>query len=70
MNAEVLSIDLQERTVSASHCPECKSANVSFDHLVLALGSTTNFFGLPGVSQHALPMKNLERRHDAQESHH
>ena len=59
MNAEVLSIDLQEWTVSASHCPQCESANVSFDHLVLALGSTTNFFGLPGVAEHALPMKTL-----------
>ena len=59
MNAEVLSIDLQERTVSASHCPQCESADVSFDHLVLALGSTTNFFGLPGVAERALPMKTL-----------
>ena len=59
LNAEVLSINLEERTVSASHCPECESVTVSFDHLVLALGSTTNFFGLPGVSEHALPMKTL-----------
>ena len=37
MNADVLSIDLHERTVVASHCPACGSAHVSFAHLVLAL---------------------------------
>jgi NADH dehydrogenase len=26
---------------------------------VLALGSSTNFFDLPGLSEHALPMKSL-----------
>ncbi len=59
MNAEVLSIDLRERTVSSSHCPACGTVNLSFDHLVLAFGSSTNFLGLPGVSEHALPMKTL-----------
>ena len=59
MNAEVLSIDLRERTVSSSHCPACGTVNLSFDHLVLAFGSSTNFLGLPGVSEHAMPMKTL-----------
>src|SRR5207248_1049265 len=30
-----------------------------FDHLLLTLGSETNFFGLPGVSEWAVTMKSL-----------
>ena len=30
-----------------------------FDHLVLALGSETNYFGIPGVAEHALCIKTL-----------
>ena len=30
-----------------------------FDYLVVALGSVTNDFGIPGVSQHALGMKSV-----------
>jgi NADH dehydrogenase len=32
---------------------------LSYDHLVLALGSVTNFFGLPGLEERALTMKSL-----------
>ena len=31
-----------------------------FDYLVVALGSVTNDFGIPGVSQHALGMKSVQ----------
>src|SRR5204862_5750986 len=31
-----------------------------FDRLVLALGSVTNFFALPGVAEHALTMKSID----------
>jgi NADH dehydrogenase len=30
-----------------------------YDHLVLAMGSVTNFFGLPGLAERALTMKSL-----------
>ena len=32
---------------------------LEFDHLILALGSTTHFYGLPGVADNAFPMKTL-----------
>ncbi len=35
------------------------SENLSFDHLVVALGSSTADFGVKGVEEHALGMKNL-----------
>jgi NADPH-dependent 2,4-dienoyl-CoA reductase/sulfur reductase-like enzyme len=55
----VKSIDLERRVVTASHCLICGSREFPFDHLVLALGSTTEFHGLPGVAENALPMKTL-----------
>jgi NADH dehydrogenase len=34
---------------------------VSYDYIILATGSTTNFFGVPGAAEHALPLKTLEQ---------
>jgi NADH dehydrogenase len=33
--------------------------DLPFDHLVLALGSETNYFGSPGIAEHALGIKTL-----------
>lgn len=52
-------IDLDRKVITASHCPRCQPYELAYDHLVLAPGSCTNFFGLPGVAEHAFPMKNL-----------
>ena len=57
--AEVKRIDLAQRLVTAAHCPDCEIAHFHFDHLVVALGSVTNFFSLHGVASHALQMKTL-----------
>lgn len=45
--------------LTASHCPRCEPYELAYDHLVLAQGARTNFFGLPGVAVHAFPMKTL-----------
>jgi NADH dehydrogenase len=58
-HAEIRAVDLAKRLVLASHCPMCRIEALPYDHLVLALGSITNLFGLPGGVTHALPMKNL-----------
>lgn len=34
-------------------------ADVAFDDLVLAVGATTNTFGIPGVEEHGFPLYNL-----------
>ncbi len=57
--AEVRAIDLAARTVLTAHCPACPIQMLAYDHLVLALGSVANSFGLPGVRAHALTMKSL-----------
>ena len=57
--AEVRAIDIERRLIVAGHCPMCAEYVVEYDYLVLALGSVTNFFGLPGVAEHAKTMKSL-----------
>jgi NADH dehydrogenase len=57
--AHVKAIDLKRRTVTASHCNRCGDYVVPFDHLVLAVGSVPNFFGLPGVAENAISIKSL-----------
>jgi NADH dehydrogenase len=58
-NREVYSIDLNRRALVAAHCPACEQEELGFDYLVLALGSRPNSHGVPGVADHALPMKSL-----------
>jgi NADH dehydrogenase len=56
---EVEHIDLEKKQVVVSHGFNRHSHTVDYDHLVLALGSVTNFFNLPGVAERALTMKSL-----------
>lgn len=57
--AEVLAVDIERRIVTARHCGKCGRYRIEFDHLVFALGSVPNFFGTPGVAEHALTIKSL-----------
>ena len=50
-NSIVHSIDLDKQVVAARHCAACPQYTLGFDHLVLALGSRTNFYGIPGVAE-------------------
>jgi NADH dehydrogenase len=56
---DVESIDLEERAVLVSHGFDHHTHTLEYDHLVLALGSITNFFKLPGLDERALTMKSL-----------
>jgi NADH dehydrogenase len=56
---EVVEIDLAARTVTLSPGFRPRPLVLPYDHLVLALGNVTNFAGLPGVQEHALPFKTL-----------
>ncbi len=58
-HGEVEGIDLGNRSVRVSHGGAHHHHDLPFDHLVLALGSTTNFYGLPGLQEGALTMKSL-----------
>jgi NADH dehydrogenase len=58
-HGDIKSIDLVNKRVSVSHGHEHHGHSLDYDHLVLALGSTTNFFNLPGLADRALTMKSL-----------
>jgi NADH dehydrogenase len=58
-HAEVRSIDVAGKTVRVAHSKDAHVHDLPFDHLVLALGCTTNFFNLPGLEQHTFTMKSL-----------
>ncbi|MGB5696445.1 MAG: NAD(P)/FAD-dependent oxidoreductase [Polyangiales bacterium] len=54
-------VDLERRIVRVVHGSggHRHHHDLDFGQLVFALGSTTNFYGLPGLAEHALPMKSL-----------
>lgn len=56
---EVESVDLKNRVITTSPGFRPHSHTIEFDHLVLAVGNVTDFRGLRGLPEHALPFKNL-----------
>jgi NADH:ubiquinone reductase (H+-translocating) len=52
-------IDLERRSVRVSHAGGLHAHELPYDHLVLALGAVTNFFGIPGLAEQAITMKSL-----------
>lgn len=52
-------IDTGVREVTVSHAGGAHAHQLPYDHLVVALGSVTNFFDIPGLTEHALTMKSL-----------
>jgi NADH dehydrogenase len=56
---DVASIDLERRLVTVVHGFDRHSHELGYDHLVVGLGSITNFYGLPGLEQRSLTMKTL-----------
>ena len=58
-DGDVESVNLQNRTVTVSHGLEHHHHVLEYDHLVIAHGSITNFYNLPGLQSHALTMKSL-----------
>lgn len=57
---EIANLDLAARSVEARHPITGDVTRLEYDHVVLALGSVTSTFGIPGVAEHTLPLKTLE----------
>lgn len=51
--ADVESVDFEKKVVSAGN------HDFEYDHVVFALGAQPSFFGIPGVEEHAIPMKGI-----------
>jgi NADH dehydrogenase len=58
-DGDVESIDLANKRVGVSHGEEHHRHDLEFDHLVVALGTVTNFYGIPGLERRAMTMKSL-----------
>jgi NADH dehydrogenase len=56
---EVEAIDLKKKVVTVSPGFRPRRMELSYDYLVIALGSTTKFSGMPGMLEHARPFRNL-----------
>lgn len=52
--ASVRGVDLDARTVELEG-----GERLSYDQLVVAVGSTTNFYGIPGLQEHAMELKTV-----------
>ena len=59
VEAEVEGVDLSARKVRCAHGLDRTELEFEFDHLLLALGSETNFFDNAGIRDWAVTMKNL-----------
>ncbi|HXW77198.1 MAG TPA: NAD(P)/FAD-dependent oxidoreductase [Candidatus Eremiobacteraceae bacterium] len=56
--AEVEAIDLAAKSVTIA-AEDGPRHVLGYDHLLIALGGVTNFFGIPGVEEHTLAIKSL-----------
>ena len=56
---DVNEIDLRNKQVLISRGYRNQLQQLDYDHLVIALGSVTNFYDLPGLAELAVPMKSL-----------
>jgi NADH dehydrogenase len=57
--ADLRAIDLANQRVTVTHGSDGHSHDLAYDFLLIAIGSKTNFFGLPGIEENAVTMKSL-----------
>lgn len=56
---DVDGVHLEKKEVIVSHGYDRHAHALTYDHLVIAMGSVTNFFDLPGLRENAMTMKTL-----------
>lgn len=56
---DIESIDTKNQTITTTPGFRQQPNVIHYDHLVLALGNVTDFRGLRGLPEHAIPFKNL-----------
>ena len=56
---EVQSVDITKRQVVVAHGFGRHTHSLEYDHVVFALGSVTNYYGIPNLAETALAMKSL-----------
>ncbi|KAH9251388.1 hypothetical protein BASA81_010799 [Batrachochytrium salamandrivorans] len=65
LEAECTGIDFTKQIVTCKSPtkPEIKPFELEYDHLVIAVGCQSATFGIPGVQEHALFMKEINQSH-------
>jgi NADH:ubiquinone reductase (H+-translocating) len=56
---EVEAIDLSRKQVIVSHAFDHHQHSLTYDHLLIGLGSVTNLYEMPGLDERTLTMKSL-----------
>ena len=56
---EVRSVDIIKRQIVVAHGFDGHTHSLEYDHVVFALGSVTNFYGIPNLAETAIAMKSL-----------
>jgi NADH dehydrogenase len=56
---EVEDIDLKKQIATVSPGFRPRHLQLNYDHLVIALGTITNFHGMPGMIENAMPFRTL-----------
>jgi NADH dehydrogenase len=56
---EIEGVDMDRRVLRLGAGLTPQTYELAFDHLVVALGNVTDFRGIPGLPEHALPFKTL-----------
>ena len=56
---EVEDIDLANKLVTVSPGFRPRQKHIPYDYLVIALGEVTNFYGMPGMLENAMPFRTL-----------
>lgn len=56
---DVEDIDLKNQVVTISPGFRPRQLQIKYDYLVIALGNITNFYGMPGLIENALPFRTL-----------
>jgi len=57
--AEIEAVDVERRTVILNYADQSDYKYISYDHLVIAVGTATDLTGLPGMAEQAFPFKTL-----------
>jgi NADH:ubiquinone reductase (H+-translocating) len=65
IKGEIEAINPESRSVTIN---DGESTTIAADHLVLAMGATANFHGIPGVEELAFPIKTLDDAYSIRQS--
>ena len=58
--ARIASVDTEAKAIKTAGHANQHVQSIAYDYLILATGSVSRFFGIPGAAEHAFPLKTME----------